>query len=57
MSQDFDFTKFMEDIVEREERQAELVVEWQRGQDEHPARVYNRLYRERPQNRVRWERK
>lgn len=57
MSQDFDFTKFMEDIVEREAHQAELVVEWQRGQDEHPARVYNRLYRERPQNRVRWERK
>ena len=57
MSQDFDFTKFMEDIVEREDHQAERVVEWQRGQDEHPARVYNRLYRERPQNRVRWERR
>lgn len=57
MSQEFDFTKFMEDIVEREEHQAESVVEWQRGQDEHPSRVYNRLYRERPQNRVKWERR
>ena len=57
MSQEFDFTKFMEDIVEREEHQAETVVEWLRGQDEHPSRVYNRLYRERPQNRVKWERR
>ena len=54
MSQEFDFSKFMEDIVEREEHQAERVVEWQRDQDQHPGRVYNRLYRELPQNRTRW---
>jgi hypothetical protein len=54
MSQEFDFSKFMEDIVEREEHQAERVVEWQRDQDQHPARVYNRLYRELPQNRTKW---
>ncbi len=54
MSQEFDFSKFMEDIVEREEHQAERVVEWQRDQDQHPARIYNRLYRELPQNRTKW---
>ena len=54
MSQEFDFSKFMEDIVEREEHQAERVVEWQRDQDQHPARVYNRLYRELPHNRTKW---
>jgi hypothetical protein len=54
MSQEFDFSKFMEDIVEREEHQAERVVEWQRDQDQHPGRVYNRLYRELPQNRTKW---
>jgi hypothetical protein len=54
MSQEFDFSKFMEDIVEREEHQAERVVEWQRDQDQHPARIYNKLYRELPQNRTKW---
>ena len=54
MSQEFDFSKFMKDIVEREEHQAERVVEWQRDQDQHPARIYNRLYRELPQNRTKW---
>jgi hypothetical protein len=54
MSQEFDFSKFMEDIVEREEHQAERVVEWQRDQDQHPARIYNKLYREPPQNRTKW---
>lgn len=56
MSQDFDFdfNKFIEDIVIREETQKERVVDWQKDQDTHPSRVYNRLYRERPQNRIRW---
>jgi hypothetical protein len=54
MSQEFDFSKFMEDIVEREDHQAERVVEWQRDQDQHPARIYNKLYRELPQNRTKW---
>lgn len=56
MRSDFDFTKFMRDIVEREQQQAERVIDWQRGQDEHPARIYNKLYRELPQNRTRWGR-
>jgi hypothetical protein len=57
MSQDFDFSKFITDIVEREQQQAESVIDWQKGQDEHPARIYNRLYRELPQNRTRWGRR
>ena len=57
MSKDFDFDKFMQDIVVREQAQAEIVVDWQRDQDQHPARIYNRLYRELPQNRTRWSRR
>jgi hypothetical protein len=57
MSKDFDFDKFMQDIVIREQAQAERVIDWQRDQDQHPSRVYNRLYRELPQNRTRWSRR
>ncbi len=57
MSKDFDFDKFMQDIVVREQTQAERVVDWQRDQDQHPSRIYNRLYRELPQNRTRWNRR
>ncbi len=57
MSKDFDFDKFMQDIVVREQTQAESVVDWQRDQDQHPSRIYNRLYRELPQNRTRWSRR
>jgi hypothetical protein len=41
MSKDFDFDKFMQDIVVREQTQAERVIDWQRDQDQHPARIYN----------------
>jgi hypothetical protein len=57
MSKDFDFDKFMQDIVVREQTQAESVVDWQRDQEQHPSRIYNRLYRELPQNRTRWSRR
>ena len=57
MSKDFDFDKFMQDIVVREQTQVESVVDWQRDQDQHPSRIYNRLYRELPQNRTRWSRR
>jgi hypothetical protein len=56
MSKDFDFDKFMQDIVEREQHQAERVIDWQRDQDTHPSRIYNKLYRELPQNRTHWSR-
>lgn len=57
MENEFDFDKFMTDIVNREEDQRNVIAERQEGQDELPQRVYNRLYRERWQNRIKWENK
>jgi hypothetical protein len=54
MEEKFTFDKFVDDIVVREEQQREVIAEHQRDQDDHPARVYNRLYRERWQNRIKW---
>jgi len=56
MSQDldFDFNKFIDDIVIREETQKDRVTDWQKDQDTHPSRIYNKLYRELPQNRIKW---
>lgn len=51
----FEFDKFMQDICEREDAQKNVIKEHQEGQDELPARVYNRLYRERWQNRIKWD--
>lgn len=56
MENEFEFDKFMTDIVEREESQKKVIAEHQEGQDDHPQRIYNRLYRERWQNRIKWER-
>ena len=55
MENDFEFDKFMKDIVEREEQQRSVIAEHQEGQEELPQRVYNRLYRERWQNRIKWD--
>jgi len=55
MNDEFEFDKFMKDIVVREESQRAIVAEHQSGQNELPQRVYNRLYRERWQNRIKWE--
>jgi len=55
MDNDFEFDKFMEDIVKREEDQRNVVSEHQAGQDELPQRIYNKLYRERWQNRIKWD--
>lgn len=54
---EFQFDKFMEDIVTREESQKEKMREYVEGHKELPQREYNRLYRERPQNRVIWRKK
>ncbi len=51
----FEFDKFMRDIVSREDGQRDRIREHQEGQDELPQRVYNRLYRERWQNRIKWD--
>lgn len=55
MNDDFNFDKFMQDIVVREEDQRKVIEEHQEGQDTLPQRVYNRLYREHWQNRIRWQ--
>jgi len=55
MENEFDFDKFMTDIVDREESQRKIISEHQEGQEDLPQRVYNRLYRERWQNRIKWE--
>lgn len=57
MDDKFEFDKFMNDIVIREEAQREVINEHQQGADELPQRVYNRLYRERWQNRIKWDRR
>lgn len=57
MDDKFEFDKFMNDIVSREDSQREAINEHQRGADELPQRVYNRLYRERWQNRIKWDRR
>ena len=49
---EFHFDKFMNDIVKREEAAKEKIKEYAEGHAELPQRKYNRLYRERPQNRV-----
>ena len=53
----FTFDKFVKDIEKRELTAREKVESHQRGQDDHPARKYNRLYRERWQNRISVRRK
>jgi hypothetical protein len=50
--QDFNFDKFVEDICTRENETVKRLEEYGRGQEEHPQRIYNRLYRELPQNRI-----
>jgi len=54
---EFQFDKFMDDIVTREENQREHTREYVEGHKELPQRKYNRLYRELPQNRVIWRKK
>jgi hypothetical protein len=52
----FDFDKFMQDIVIREDASREIVRRHQEGQDEHPMRRLNRLYTEKWSNRIVWRR-
>jgi hypothetical protein len=58
MSDDkYEFDKFMKDIVAREDAQRDVIKEHQQGQEDLPQRVYNRLYRERWQNRIKWDKR
>jgi len=49
---EFAFDKFINDICKREEATQQRLEEYGRGQEEHPQRIYNRLYRERQHNRI-----
>jgi hypothetical protein len=54
---DFTFDKFIKDIEKREIESKNKIQEHQSGQEEHPCRKYNRLYREHWQNSTRFRRK
>ncbi len=51
------FDKFMKDICEREDTSRRKIEEHLEGQEESPQRKYNRLYRERWQNSIRYNRR
>ena len=53
----FAFDKFINDIQKREDTARKNVESHQNDQENHPARKYNQLYRERWQNRIRIRRK
>jgi hypothetical protein len=55
--QNFTFDKFIKDIEKREDDARKKIEEHQSHQEDHPARRYNRLYRERWQNRMKYGRK
>lgn len=54
---EFSFDKFIKDIEKRENTAREKVENHQKGQEDHPARKYNKLYREHWQNRIKFRRK
>jgi len=51
------FDKFMDDICKREDVSKKRVKTLSEEQEESPQRKYNRLYRERPQNKTVWRKK
>ena len=52
--QSFEFDKFINDITKREEEKRQKQAEYAREHSDTPQRKYNDLYRELPQNRVRY---
>lgn len=50
----FTFDKFIDDIVKREDESRDKLKEYAEGQEELPQRKYNKLYRERWQNVIKW---
>jgi hypothetical protein len=52
--QDFEFDKFMEDIVQREDAAREKIKEYAENHADSPARRYNEKYREKTHNRIRY---
>lgn len=51
---DFEFDKFMEDIVRREDAAREHIKEYAEQHGDSPARKYNEKYREKTHNRIRY---
>lgn len=49
---EFAFDKFVDDICKREEEARQRLQEYAKDQEEHPQRLYNRLYRENQNNRI-----
>ena len=52
--QDFEFDKFMNDIVQREDAARQKIKEYAENHADSPARKYNERYRERTHNRIRY---
>lgn len=52
--QDFEFDKFMNDIVRREDAAREKIKEYAENHADSPARRYNEKYREKTHNRIRY---
>ena len=50
--EEFAFEKFVNDICKREEESRRCLEEYAQGQEEHPQRIYNKLYRESQHNRI-----
>ena len=47
------FDKYMDDIIKREEAAKDKQKAYAESHEDNPALEYNKLYRERPQNRIR----
>lgn len=54
MQDEFQFDKFMEDIVRREEAAREKIKEYAENHADSPARRYNAKYREHAHNRIKY---
>ena len=54
---DFDFEKFVKDIENRKNKRQDEIKEYVENHGDSPQRKYNKLYRERWQNRIKWIKK
>lgn len=52
--QEFEFDKFMNDIVRREDDAREKIKDYAENHADSPARKYNERYREKTHNRIRY---
>ena len=54
MEDNFQFDKFMEDIIRREDNAREKIKQYVENHADSPARRYNEKYTERANNRIRY---